>query len=141
MMPSIVSNDEPSMVEEDVESDNNDDLQILIGQTLALSRLPSNFGNIMNEVRPSKKATTQLTIYFENESEEREDIFTKVIFHTTRNNRTKVGNVIRLLVAMMVVVARALLLQDIQKSIIQKEKRAIVCQNWLVHKWRDLIQW
>jgi hypothetical protein len=91
MMTSIVSNDEPSMVEEDVESDKIDDLQILIGQTLALSRLPSNFGNIMNELRPSKKATTQLTIYFENESEEREDIFTKVIFHTTRN-RTKVGN-------------------------------------------------
>jgi hypothetical protein len=111
MMTSIVSNDEPSMVEEDVESDNNDDLQILIGQTLALSRLSSNFGNIMNEVRPSKKATTQLKIYFENESEKREDIFTKVIFHTTRN-RTKVG--IRLLVAMMVVVARALRLQDIQ---------------------------
>jgi hypothetical protein len=34
-MTSIVSNDEPSMVEEDVESDKNDDLQILIGQTLA----------------------------------------------------------------------------------------------------------
>lgn len=90
----IVSNDEPSSMleEEDLESENNDDVQTLMEQTLALSQLPSNFGNMINEVvRPSKKATTQLKIYFDNESEEREDIFTKVIFHSTRN-RTKVGH-------------------------------------------------
>jgi hypothetical protein len=92
MTTTIVSNDDRSMIVEsdDIEGE-NDDMLKFIEQSLTFSDLPLNFGNIINEVRPYKKVTTQLKIYFENPTEERQDIFTKVIFHSTRN-RSKVDN-------------------------------------------------
>jgi hypothetical protein len=49
---------------DDIEGENDDNMLKFIEQSWTFPDLPLNFGNIINEVRPYKKVTTQLKIYF-----------------------------------------------------------------------------